>query len=421
MRGLNTMRNATLVLAAVVVLAAAPAAAKIDGVSGTTFDFFADDTDNIQAGDGYTMLFWGYGLAGEEPQYPGPTLIVDQGDRITINLTNNLDVSTSMVFPGQTGVTSAGGDADGLVAREADSGSSVSYSFIASEPGTYIYHSGTQPELQTEMGLVGVIIVRPVGFDPVSNKIAYNDPATAYDREYLFLMTEMDYRVHEKVELGQMATIDNTEWFPYYWFFNGRNAPDTMGAAFSEDLPHQPYNCQPRAHPGEVVLIRVANAGRDMHPFHHHGNHSILIARDGRLVGTDPGSGPDLATQYFTIPSWPGSTYDALWDPWTGQGLGWDVVPGETLPWEDPQYEGVPMPVELPDDSDLTFGQWFSGSPYLGSMGTLPPGNPGFNTYGGFAYMWHSHNEKELTNNDVYPGGMFTMMIVEPPGAPIDE
>jgi hypothetical protein len=96
-------------------------------------------------------------------------------------------------------------------------------------------------------------------------------------------------------------------------------------------------------------------------------------------------------------------------------------VPGETLPWEDPLYEGVPMPVELPDDSDLTFGQWYSGSPHLGSMGTLPPGNPGFNTYGGFAYMWHSHNEKELTNNDVYPGGMFTMMIVEPPGAPIDE
>jgi hypothetical protein len=54
-------------------------------------------------------------------------------------------------------------------------------------------------------------------------------------------------------------------------------------------------------------------------------------------------------------------------------------------------------------------------------MGSIPPGNPGFNVYGGFAYMWHSHNEKELTNNDVYPGGMFTMMIVEPPGAPIPE
>ncbi len=421
MRGLNTMRNASLVLAVAVILAlAAPAAARIDGISGTTFDFVADDSAHIQAGDGANLLIWGYGLAGAEPQYPGPTLIVNQGDRITVNLTNNLDVATSMVFPGQTGVTSAGGDSDGLLAREAAPGSTVSYSFFVAEPGTYIYHSGTRPELQTEMGLVGVIIVRPVGFDQDTNRIAYNDPATTYDREYLFLMTEMDHRVHDMVEFGQMALIDDTEWFPYYWFFNGRNAPDTMSAAFSDDLPHQPYNCQPRAHPGEVVLIRVANAGRDMHPFHHHGNHSTLIARDGRLVGSDPGSGPDLATKYFTIPSWPGATYDALWEPWTGEGLGWDVVPGETLAWEDPRYEGVPIPVELPPSADLTYGSWFSGSPYLGTMGSVPPGNPGFNVFGGFAFMWHSHNEKELTNNDIYPGGMFTMMIVEPPGAPID-
>ena len=23
--------------------------------------------------------------------------------------------------------------------------------------------------------------------------------------------------------------------------------------------------------------------------------------------------------------------------------------------------------------------------------------------------MWHSHNEKEMTNNDIFPGGMMTM------------
>ena len=34
------------------------------------------------------------------------------------------------------------------------------------EPGTYIYHSGTQWDLQGEMGLVGALIVRPTGFDP---------------------------------------------------------------------------------------------------------------------------------------------------------------------------------------------------------------------------------------------------------------
>ena len=43
--------------------------------------------------------------------------------------------------------------------------------------------------------------------------------------------------------------------------------------------------------------------------------------------------------------------------------------------------------------------------------------NPG----AGFAYMWHSHTERELVNNDVFPGGMMTMLIVEGPGIPIVE
>jgi hypothetical protein len=33
--------------------------------------------------------------------------------------------------------------------------------------------------------------------------------------------------------------------------------------------------------------------------------------------------------------------------------------------------------------------------------------------------MWHSHTEKELTNNDIFPGGMLTMLIIEPWGTDI--
>jgi hypothetical protein len=33
--------------------------------------------------------------------------------------------------------------------------------------------------------------------------------------------------------------------------------------------------------------------------------------------------------------------------------------------------------------------------------------------------MWHSHTERELTNYDVFPGGMMTMLIVEPLAVPI--
>jgi len=33
--------------------------------------------------------------------------------------------------------------------------------------------------------------------------------------------------------------------------------------------------------------------------------------------------------------------------------------------------------------------------------------------------MWHSHTEKELTNYNIYPGGMMTFMVIEPPGTSI--
>ena len=59
--------------------------------------------------------------------------------------------------------------------------------------------------------------------------------------------------------------------------------------------------------------------------------------------------------------------------------------------------------------------------PFLGGMGSLPPGEGGLNPDAGFSYMWHSHNERELVNNDVFPGGMMTMLIVEAPSTTIIE
>ena len=94
----------------------------------------------------------------------------------------------------------------GLLTREVNasnaSGSArrgpVTYTFTASNPGTYIYYSGTRPDLQVEMGLVGTIIVRPNGFDAMNPK-AYGDPLTAYNQEYLFFQTEADPVIHQKV------------------------------------------------------------------------------------------------------------------------------------------------------------------------------------------------------------------------------
>ena len=85
-------------------------------------------------------------------------------------------------FPGQTNVTASGGVA-GVLTQEApaDGMTTVTYTFVAANPGTYTYYSGTSMELEVEMGLYGAIIVRPTGFDPnvAANRRAYNTPGLA--------------------------------------------------------------------------------------------------------------------------------------------------------------------------------------------------------------------------------------------------
>jgi len=69
----------------------------------------------------------------------------------------------------------------------------------------------------------------------------------------------------------------------------------------------------------------VVNAGRDLHPFHQHGNHAQVIARDARVLDLDT-TNPviDLAYEVFTFQSVPGQTTDGIFT-WTGEGIGWDI------------------------------------------------------------------------------------------------
>ena len=132
----------------------------IDGVTGPNFTFTAK-SGYISTAEGNSVYFWGYGNGSGTavvPQYCGPTMIVNQGVEVTVTLVNALPVNTSIVFPGQSGVTTQGGVA-GRITQEAAPGGSVTYKFTPSRPGTYLYESGTQPDLQTEMGLVGALIV----------------------------------------------------------------------------------------------------------------------------------------------------------------------------------------------------------------------------------------------------------------------
>ncbi len=426
---------------------------------------------HITLGDGNTLLTWGYStdqfttvaVDNGKIQYPGPTLIVCQGDTINIVLRNRLSDRVSMIFPGQAGVTAvnSGGSANGAMTREANvfsgTNNGVRYSFTATAAGTYLYQSGTNIETQVEMGLVGALIVRPAGFVDgtyaahTTARRAYATTSTSYDVEYLFFQTEMDRSAHEAMEAHLVNPALNPRPNPAnfkqtLWFLNGRNGPDTMLQSNVPWLPLQPNNALAQMHPGDRVLMRLIGGGRDLHPFHHHGNNAWMIARDGRVLESTAGSAapypdyvgipapdlagrstalPDQAISNYTIQTVPGSTYDAVFT-WTGKGVDWDIYgnldehkPGAActaatrLPFEDPADHCKPFPVALPEQQAMTFGGLWGGSQYMGLVEPLPPLLGGLNPAGGFSYMWHSHTERELTNDDVFPGGMMTMMIVQ--------
>jgi FtsP/CotA-like multicopper oxidase with cupredoxin domain len=538
----NTMVRLLHVAAiAAVSLLAGVAQAAAPGIQGTTFNLDAAAAYITQP-DGSAIYSWGYGCTsttgvtfvpaaisgGSCPtmQLPGPTLIVPQGAAVTVNLTNNLGAragNTSILFPGftltsaaaapvaeqpATCATPATAAVQGLLTMEAVPGCTVRYTFTASSPGTRAYYSGSQSDLQIEMGLYGAIIVLPrtppVGGCPVHNTAsgpviavngtnvltgtesdfrlsrtgaAYPLNQSCYDREYLFQFSEMDPRIHRAVEEivqctvrcpTNMDTVATEPYVPAYFLLNGRSMPDDMDPNYATQYPHQPYNGNPHMHPGELVLLRIIGQGRWQHPFHEHGNHVRVLARDGNLLLAPNGTslaGPLL----FTTTTTPGQAMDGIFQ-WTGKGLNWDVfghgskdgIPvtndacvadingyytnnptapnyyewcgDHNKPLENKPFGSVGSggPVTLPDPAIVANGPWYGGSPYLGgeAMGRavgatpIPPSGTVANSptdEAGFAFMWHSHNEREITTNNIFPGGMLMMMLVDPRAYVIDE
>jgi FtsP/CotA-like multicopper oxidase with cupredoxin domain len=566
------MKNATsktqllVALVVAVVLSLAPAAfAAAPGMTGTgatagTFNLTAQDS-YLNQPDGEAIYSWGYGcVTGSAPtfvpkatlvfaascstmQVPGPTMVVTEGATVTINLTNNLPTAagnTSILFPGFNVTTSCAATTptgqQGLLTCEAAPGSTVTYSFTASATGTHAYYSGTQGDLQVEMGLYGAIIVLPAappagcangttksnlygktdygtstgipGFPEQDFRLstaAYDHPKSCYDREYLFQWAEMDPRIHKQAAAQVLAKsgctagtagcslgVQTEPYHPAYFLINGRSMPDLMDPNYAPEYPHQPYNGNPHMHPGEQTLIRTIGQGRWQHPFHEHANHVRILARDGNLQLSPTNPTTSLAgLLMFNTDTTPGEAFDGIFY-FSGRGLNWDpyghhpaATPSTTLAGEgaipvDPlsslpctpdangyntgnpaalnyyewcQDHNKPVevapfgdvasggPATLPDPNVFTNGAWYGGSQYLGpdaslrsrmpncdttvnaNCTTLLPSNTQANPPNerGWAFMWHSHNEREITTNNVFPGGMLMMMLVDSREFAIDE
>jgi hypothetical protein len=380
-------------------------------LNGPTFSLTAT-TGIIQTPDGNSVFMWSYADSSGQFQYPGPFLCVTQGQTVTINFTNNLPEASSIIFPGQEAVTATGGTPGLLTTEAAAGGGTVIYSFLASEPGTYLYESGSDISKQVEMGLYGGLIVRP----STGANFAYNSPTTQFDpaREFVLLLGEVDVALHHAVEIG--APYDFNALRNRYFTINGRSFPDTIQDNNSVLLPTQPYGALIRIQPTngslQPALVRMINAGVDNHPFHPHGNHTREIAQDGRMLLSPTGG--DASTEHFGETIGAGQTEDFL--------LRWDNQSTDTAgqSFNDNWNPNTnPFPVSQPNYQNLTFkdgNTWYSGSPYLGYKGTLPTGTISQNICGEWYYPLHSHALNEFSNYDEGFGGMGTLLRVDPAG-----
>ncbi|MBA4228205.1 MAG: copper resistance protein CopA [Hyphomonas sp.] len=107
---------------------------------------------------------------------PGPLLRLREGEDVTINVTNTLDVDTSLHWHGI--ILQA--DMDGVPGISFDGiapGETYTYNFTANQSGTYWYHGHSA--LQEQEGVFAPIIIEPAEADPFE-----------YDREHVIILAD---------------------------------------------------------------------------------------------------------------------------------------------------------------------------------------------------------------------------------------
>jgi manganese oxidase len=192
---------------------------------------------------------------------PGPEIKVNQGDKVKIEVTNQLPEGTSVHWHGLDVPFSMDG-VGGLSQPPIQPGATFTYSFtVNATPGTYAYHSHPMADMmkQESMGLFGPFIVEPKG-------TGWQQVHPGYQDEYTIVLNDSS-------EFG--------------YNLNGKSFPAT---------PVLP------AKTGDNILVHLLNLGDMNHPMHLHGFHFKETEQDGVPL-------PAPVTM-DTIDTAPGTTYD---------------------------------------------------------------------------------------------------------------
>ncbi len=192
--------------------------------------------------DGYKSPMYGFAKnAFAEPVFPAQTVQATEGDSVHI-LGWNISRDHHTIHLHGLDVDMAN-DGDPMTSFELDHQTTFTYKFKATHAGTYLYHCHTTDVVHVQMGMYGLVVVRPA-----NPKTAWTG-GPSFDKEYSYLMSELDSTWHNNPPKQNMTdmTVKIPKYSPTYFLVNCKSK--------------QKINDTIKAGLGNKVYLRLANIG----------------------------------------------------------------------------------------------------------------------------------------------------------------
>jgi FtsP/CotA-like multicopper oxidase with cupredoxin domain len=210
-------------------------------------------------------------------QIPGPRIHIRQGDRIRVNVHNELPDVTTVHWHGMILPNQMDGPAE-ITQEPIQPGGNYTYEFTATQHGTYFYHPHAKPDRTQALGLYGALIIDPA--NPAEEDLA--------DKEYVIQLQE--WLMREGLTYPAMP-MDGMQ--PNYFTINGKAYPATETIQMKL---------------GETIKVRFIGTNTGfIHPLHIHGGPFEVVARDGETIP------PSARFSADTVNVGPGQRYDVIW------------------------------------------------------------------------------------------------------------
>ncbi|WP_158083014.1 multicopper oxidase domain-containing protein [Methyloprofundus sedimenti] len=263
---------------------------------------------------------------------PAPTIVVDEGDELWLNLTNIPMIMRPDLFDAHTvhyhGYAEASSYFDGLpdASVAVHAGATFTYYKANNLPGTYMYHCHAEATEHMQMGMLGNLYVRPKqnydgapgvpqarlggNADP-SAPLGYvyndGDGSTAYDVEYPIQIGSLDGEFHDASLEVQPLPFE--AMFDNYPLLNGRGYPDTINPgslaapADNGGKISQPVSSLIEADQGDRILLRISNLNvTRFYTLATNGNLAMrVVGKDARQLKGPTGLDLSYSTQSITL------------------------------------------------------------------------------------------------------------------------